>query len=116
MWPLVALGDFQGGPNRFHSAEDRRLNHFTGCAGQTIYRGDRLPKELYGNAFLPEPVGRLIRRATVKVEDGITKLDNPYPESEFIRSSETCMATIPPSISPMIRMHARPRSRRSMTR
>jgi len=88
VWPLVALGDFQGGPNRFHSPEDKRLNHFTGCAGQTIYRGDRLPKELYGNAFLPEPVGRLIRRATVRVEDGITKLDNPYPESEFIRSSD----------------------------
>lgn len=88
VWPLVALGDFQGGPNRFHSPEDRRLNHFTGCAGQTIYRGDRLPRELYGNAFLPEPVGRLIRRATVKVEDGITKLDNPHPESEFIRSSD----------------------------
>ena len=88
VWPLVALGDFQGGPNKFHSPEDKRLNHFTGCAGQTVYRGDRLPKELYGNVFLPEPVGRLIRRAIVKVEDGITKLENPYPESEFIRSSD----------------------------
>ena len=88
VWPIVALGDFQGGPSRFFSPDDKRLNHFTGCAGQTIYRGDRLPAELYGNAFLPEPVGRLIRRATVKVEDGITKVDNPYHESEFIRSSD----------------------------
>lgn len=88
VWPLVALGDFQGGPGRFHSPEDKRLNHFTGCAGQTVYRGDRLPRELYGNVFLPEPVGRLIRRATVKVEDGITKLANPYGQSEFIRSTD----------------------------
>jgi mono/diheme cytochrome c family protein len=90
VWPIVALGDFQGGPGRFHSPEDKRLNHFTGCAGQTVYRGDRLPKELYGNVFLPEPVGRLIRRATVEIKDGITTVANPYEEqmSEFIRSSD----------------------------
>lgn len=90
VWPIVGLGDFQGGPGRFHSPEDKRLNHFTGCAGQTIYRGDRLPKELYGNVFLPEPVGRLIRRATVEIKDGITTVTNPYEEqmSEFIRSSD----------------------------
>ena len=35
---------------------------------------------------------------------------------EFSRSSETCMATIPPSISPITQMHARLRSRRSTTR
>ena len=68
VWPLVGLGDFQGGMGRFHSPEDPRLNHFTGCAGQTVFRGDRLPKELCGNVFLPEPVGRLIRRATVEGE------------------------------------------------
>jgi mono/diheme cytochrome c family protein len=90
VWPQVALGDFQGGPGRFHSPTDLRLNHFTACAGQTVYRGDRLPKELYGNVFLPEPVGRLIRRATVEVKDGITVVTNPYEaqQSEFIRSTD----------------------------
>lgn len=88
VWPLVALGDFQGGPKRFQSPENKALNHFTGCCGQTIFRGDRLPAEMRGNVFLPEPVGRLIRRATVKVEDGITKLENPYGQSEFIRSTD----------------------------
>ncbi|HQZ29031.1 MAG TPA: discoidin domain-containing protein [Verrucomicrobiales bacterium] len=90
VWPLVGLGDFQGGERRFHSPEDKRLNHFTGCAGQTVYRGDRLPQELYGNVFLPEPVGRLIRRATVDVIDGITTVKNPYEEemTEFLRSSD----------------------------
>ena len=87
VWPLVGLADVQGGTNRFRP-EDKTLNHFTGCAGQTVYRGDRLPSELYGNVFLPEPVGRLIRRATVKVEDGITKVNNPYPKSELIRSTD----------------------------
>ncbi|MBX7208860.1 MAG: discoidin domain-containing protein [Verrucomicrobiaceae bacterium] len=89
VWPAVGLSDVQGGPNRFRP-ENGTLNHFTGCAGQTVYRGDRLPKELYGNVFLPEPVGRLIRRATVEVKDGITVVTNPYEEqqSEFIRSTD----------------------------
>ncbi|OYV00171.1 MAG: hypothetical protein CFE26_24400, partial [Verrucomicrobiales bacterium VVV1] len=88
VWPLVALGDFQGGPKRFQSPENKALNLFTACCGQTIFRGDRLPADMRGNVFLPEPVGRLIRRATVKVEDGITKLENPYGKSEFIRSTD----------------------------
>ena len=89
VWPLVGLADVQGGANRFRP-EDKTLNHFTGCAGQTVYRGDRLPKDLYGNVFLPEPVGRLIRRATVELKDGITTVANPYEaqESEFIRSTD----------------------------
>jgi mono/diheme cytochrome c family protein len=88
VWPLVALGDFQGGPKRFQSPENKALNHFTGSCGHTIFRGDRLPADMRGNVFLPEPVGRLIRRATVKVEDGVTKLANPYGQSEFIRSTD----------------------------
>lgn len=89
VWPLIGLADVQGGPNRFRP-ENNTLNHFTGCAGQTVYRGDRMPKEFYGNVFLPEPVGRLIRRATVEVKDGITVVANPYEaqQGEFIRSTD----------------------------
>jgi putative membrane-bound dehydrogenase-like protein len=87
VWPLVGLADVQGGEHRFRP-EDKTLNHFTASCGQTVFRGDRLPKELYGNVFLPEPVGRLIRRATVEVKDGITMVSNPYGHSEFIRSTD----------------------------
>ncbi len=87
VWPLVGLADVQAGSLRYR-AEDKTLNYFTGCAGQTVFRGDRLPPELAGNVFLPEPVGRLIRRAVVKVEDGITKIENPYDHSEFLRSTD----------------------------
>ncbi len=87
-WPLVGARDYQGGPNK--SRPDGTLNHFTGCAGQTVYRGDRLPAELYGNVFLPEPVVRLIRRAVVNDKEGLTVLSNPHPQSEFIRSTDLC--------------------------
>ena len=37
---------------------------------------------------LGQPVGRLIRRAKVSVSQGITRLDNAYPGSEFITSTD----------------------------
>ena len=87
VYPLVGLADVQGGKNRFRP-EDKTLNHFTATCGQVIFRGDRLPAEMRGDAFIPEPVGRLIRRAKVEVKDGITCISNPYPNSEFIRSRD----------------------------
>ncbi len=87
VWPLVGLADFQSGPLRVRMP-DKTLNHFTASCGQEIFRGDRLPEELRGNAFIGEPVGRLIRRAIVEVKDGITTIRNPYEKSEFIRSTD----------------------------
>jgi mono/diheme cytochrome c family protein len=87
VWPLVGLADVQGGPGRFRT-ENNTLNHLTACCGPDIFRGDRLPVELRGNLFFGEPVGRLVRRAQIEVKDGITHLTNPYPKSEFLRSTD----------------------------
>ena len=89
VWPAVGLADFQGGLPRVHRA-DKTLNHFTGCAGQEVVRGDRVPSDLRGDVLIDEPVGRLIRRAKIEVKDGITYLKNPYQEqhSEFLRSTD----------------------------
>ena len=88
VWPLIGLSDVQGGPGR-HRA-DGTLNHLTAGTGCDVYRGDRLPAELRGNFFMGEPVGRLVRRAKVDVQEGITVLSNPHQEakSEFLRSSD----------------------------
>ncbi len=87
VWPLVGLADVQGGTVRFRPA-DKTLNHFTGTCGEEIYRGDRLPADLRGDLLFCEPVGRLIRRSKVEVEEAFTWLRNPYPKSEFIRSTD----------------------------
>ena len=87
-WPAAGVADFQGGPPR--SRADKTLNHFTGCGGEEVYRGDRLPADLRGDVLLPEPVGRLIRRAKVTDKDGMTFISNPYQaeHGEFIRSTD----------------------------
>lgn len=86
-WPVVGTPDVQGGAAH-RLREDGTLNYFTGVAGQEIYRGHRLPPEAYGDLFIPEPVGRLIRRAKVKVEDGKKVLYNAYDQTEFMASTD----------------------------
>ncbi|MCP5536630.1 MAG: discoidin domain-containing protein [Akkermansiaceae bacterium] len=84
--PIALVPDVQGGPGRV--GKNGGLNHFTGCAGQEIYRGNALPADLYGDLFIPEPVGRLIRRAKVNRSAGKTVLTNATPGSEFIRTRD----------------------------
>lgn len=85
-WPLVGTPDAQGGEKRIR-ASDNTLNRFTGVAGQEIYLGDKMPPA-YGDLFIPEPVGRLVRRAKVKHIDGRIVLENPYRQAEFLASTD----------------------------
>ncbi len=87
VFPLVQIPDVQGGHGRYRK-ENLTLNRFTGCAGQHIYRGDRLPSDFYGDYIIPEPVGRLVRRAKVVNQDGKIILKNATPGTEFLRSKD----------------------------
>lgn len=86
VWPIMATPDVQGGPERLRP--DNTLNHFTGCCGQSIYRGDALPEDLVGDYIVCEPVGRIIRRAKVEHNMGKTTLRNAYDSAEFIASQD----------------------------
>ena len=81
----ILIGDIQAGlPGT--RMPDGSLIYATAAAGNEIYRGDRLPKDLVGDYLHGEVVARIVRRLRpVKVE-GLTQLQNVYPRSEFIRS------------------------------
>lgn len=98
VWPAMGLRDYQGGPGK--SRDDDTLNHFTATCGGEIYRGDQLPAELKGDLFFGEPVGRLVRRTKIEVADGITILHNPYPQSEFLRSTDACFRPVDMKTAP----------------
>ncbi|WP_050031314.1 ThuA domain-containing protein [Verrucomicrobium sp. BvORR034] len=86
-FPGVQTVDTQSGLNRIHNTKGT-LNHFSACCGQSIFRGDQLPQEMRGDYILPEPVGRLIRRAKVNNVDGKRVLTNATPGDEFITSTD----------------------------
>ena len=83
-WPIIGTPDVQGGKKRLRP--DNTLNKFTGVSGQEVFLGNRLPA--YGDLFVPEPVGRLVRRAKVENINGKTVLVNPYEKTEFMASTD----------------------------
>ena len=66
---------------------DGRLFKFTAACGPWIYRGDLLP-DLYGNAFVAEPVGNLVQRKVLTAENGTLIGRNPYDRADFIASTD----------------------------
>ncbi len=87
VWPIVGLGDMQGGMSRVR-VPTGVVNHATATGGQDMVRGHRVPEDLIGDLLYTEPVGRLIRRTDIVKTDGLTQLKNVYPKSEFILSSD----------------------------
>jgi mono/diheme cytochrome c family protein len=87
VWPISGLSDVQGGMFRVRSPIGT-VNHATATGGPDIVRGHRVPNDLVGDLLFTEPVGRLIRRATIVKTDGLTQLRNAYPGSEFILSTD----------------------------
>ncbi|TDH23499.1 c-type cytochrome [Segetibacter sp. 3557_3] len=86
VWPIVATPDVQGGLMRLRA--DSTLNHFTGACGQSIYRGNTLPRNMEGDYIICEPVARIIRRAKVLNIKGKITLQNAYYRQEFIASTD----------------------------
>jgi putative membrane-bound dehydrogenase-like protein len=87
LFPAVQMVDVQGGWRRIKPI-DGTINHITACAGQAIFRGDNMAPDLVGDYILPEPVGRLVRRAKVDRVNGKYVLSNFYPGDEFITSTD----------------------------
>ena len=83
----IRIGDIQAGlPGT--RMPDGSLIYATAAAGNEVYRGDRLPKDLTGDYLHGEVVARIVRRLRpVKIE-GLTQLRNVYPGSEFIKSMD----------------------------
>jgi mono/diheme cytochrome c family protein len=67
---------------------DGRLASFTGVASPTVYRGDRLPGELYGNVFVAEPAGNLIGRIVLRSDEAGVRAERAYAGREFLTSTD----------------------------
>lgn len=86
-WPIVGTIDAQGGREALRP-EDNTLKEFTSGCGQSIFRGDRMPKDMVGDYFIPEPVGRIIKRGKVHNREGKIYIEDAYKEQDWLASAD----------------------------
>jgi mono/diheme cytochrome c family protein/glucose/arabinose dehydrogenase len=67
---------------------DGRLASFTGAGAPTVFRGDRLPAEMYGNVFVAEAAGNLVSRIVLERDEDGVMARRAYPAGEFLTSTD----------------------------
>lgn len=68
--------------------EEGKLQEFTAACAPFFYRGTALPEAFYGDVFVCEPSGNLIKRNQV-IEEGINlRAIDPNPGTEFLASTD----------------------------
>jgi glucose/arabinose dehydrogenase len=68
--------------------DDGSLSRFTSVCAPLVYRGDRLPEELYGNVFVAEPAANLVSRLIVSDDVRMLRARKAYDRGEFLASTD----------------------------
>ena len=88
VWPVRP----NPGTNRAYQTgidrEDGSLAKFTSVCAPLVYRGDRLPAELYGNVFVAEPAANLVSRIVLSDDGAGIRARKAYDRGEFLASTD----------------------------
>jgi len=82
VWPVRPTRGVNRGYQSGILREDGTLAHFTSACAPTVYRGDRLPAELYGNVFVAEPAANLVSRIVVSDDGSSLRARKAYDRGE----------------------------------
>ena len=67
---------------------DGSLAKFTSVCAPLVYRGDRLPAELYGNVFVAEPAANVVSRLVLDDSGDALRARKAYERGEFLASTD----------------------------
>jgi mono/diheme cytochrome c family protein/glucose/arabinose dehydrogenase len=67
---------------------DGSLARFTAVCAPLVYRGDRLPADLYGNVFVAEPAANLVSRIVLDEDSTTLRARKAYERGEFLASTD----------------------------
>ena len=88
VWPLRP----NPGTNRAYQAgidrPDGTLVRFTSVCAPLVYRGDRLPADVYGNVFVAEPAANLVSRLMLEEDGTSIRARKAYARGEFLASTD----------------------------
>jgi glucose/arabinose dehydrogenase/mono/diheme cytochrome c family protein len=88
VWPIRPTpGINRGYIETFLRPDGTMIQANANCA-PVIFRGDNLPKELRGDAFICEPAGNLVRRQIIVESGGVKSSKNAYDKAEFLASTD----------------------------
>ena len=79
------------GINRGYRPEmlrENKLKECTAACGPWIYRSDLFPDDAYGNAFICEPAGNLVKRLVLQPDKGVVRGTAYYDQQEFVASTD----------------------------
>jgi mono/diheme cytochrome c family protein/glucose/arabinose dehydrogenase len=80
------------GVNRGYTAgqlrDDGTLKTCTATCGPGVYRGDLFGKDYYGDVFIPEPSGNMVKRVTLTQKNNVLTAHNAYQGKEFWTSTD----------------------------
>jgi mono/diheme cytochrome c family protein/glucose/arabinose dehydrogenase len=68
--------------------EDGSLARYTAVCAPLVYRGDRLPSELYGDVFVAEPAANVVSRIIVSDDGTMIRARKAYERGEFLASTD----------------------------
>lgn len=68
--------------------KEGRLLEFTAACSPLFYRGTALSPQYYGNVFVCEPSGNLVKRNVVDQEGFMLSAHDPHPGREFLASTD----------------------------
>jgi mono/diheme cytochrome c family protein len=88
VWPARQTPGVNRGYQTGVLREDGSLATYTAAAAPTVYRGDRLPAELYGNVFLVDPAANLVSRIIVSDSGTSLTARKAYDRTEFLTSTD----------------------------
>jgi mono/diheme cytochrome c family protein/HEAT repeat protein len=88
VWPVRP----NPGTNRAYQTgidrSDGSLARFTAVCAPVVYRGDRLPAELYGNVFVAEPAANLVSRIIIDDAGTTLRARRAYVKGDFLASTD----------------------------
>jgi mono/diheme cytochrome c family protein len=88
IWPARQTPGVNRGYQSGILRADGTLAAYSAAASPTVYRGDRLPSNLYGNVFVVDPAANLVSRIIVTDDGTGLSARKAYANAEFMTSTD----------------------------
>jgi mono/diheme cytochrome c family protein len=88
VWPVRPTRGLNRGYQAGVLREDGTLARHTAVSSPLVYRGDRLPLDLYGSVLVADPAANLVSRITVRDDGNGLRAAKAYPGAEFLASTD----------------------------